>query len=67
VLLLLLELSQAGSRFTLHLLGGMFFLARVLHAFGFYARSRVSVAGSALNYLVLALMSIWAIALRFRG
>src|SRR5512146_1018332 len=36
VLLLVLELSHAGNRFSLHLLGGMAFLARVLHALGFF-------------------------------
>ena len=64
VLLLVLELSRPGGRFPLHLLGGSFFLARVLHAAGFLWRSRLSVAGAALNYLVLATMSVWAIALR---
>ncbi|HEX7624767.1 MAG TPA: MAPEG family protein [Anaeromyxobacteraceae bacterium] len=67
VLLLVLELSQAGSRFALHLLGGSFLLARALHAAGFYWRSRLSVLGATLNYLVLAVMSIWAITLRFAG
>jgi uncharacterized protein len=66
VLLLALELSGAVSPFSLHLLGGLFFLARVLHAVGFYSRTRLTVAGAALNYTVLAVMSIWAIVLRFR-
>jgi uncharacterized membrane protein YecN with MAPEG domain len=65
LLLLTLELSGAGSRFTLHLLGGAFFLGRVLHAAGAYARSPLVYPGVALNYLVLLAMSIWAIALRF--
>jgi uncharacterized membrane protein YecN with MAPEG domain len=65
VLLLVLELSQAGSRFSLHLLGGSFFLGRVLHAAGFYMRSKVGGVGAALNYLVVAVMAIWALALRF--
>jgi uncharacterized membrane protein YecN with MAPEG domain len=65
VLLLLLELSHAGSRFTLHLVGGTFFLARILHGAGLYGAFRLHVAGAALNYLIVAVMSIWAIALRF--
>ena len=65
VLLLALELAGAGSRFTLHLAGGSFFLARVLHALGFYTRARLRVAGATLNYLVLTAMGVWALALRF--
>jgi uncharacterized membrane protein YecN with MAPEG domain len=65
VLLLVLELSGAGSRFTLHLTGGSFLIARVLHAVGFYTKSKLSVAGAALNYLVLLVMSVWAVVLRF--
>ncbi len=66
-LLLALELSHAGSRFTLHLLGGSFFLARVLHAAGVYAQFRLLAAGAALNYLVITVMAVWALALRFAG
>ena len=65
VLLLLLESSGAGGRFTLHLLGGSFFLGRVLHAFGVYARSPVQRAGVVINYLVLLAMSLCAIGQRF--
>ena len=65
VLLLVLELSKSGSSFTLHLLGGAFFLARVLHAAGFYGRTPLRVAGAALNYLVLTFMSIAAITHHF--
>jgi uncharacterized protein len=65
VLLLVLELSHAGSPFTLHLLGGSFLLARVLHAAGLYGQFRLTVAGAALNYLVITAMSIWALASRF--
>jgi uncharacterized protein len=67
LLLLVLELSGAGSRFTLHLLGGSFFLGRVLHAAGVYTRSPLSAVGAGINYLVLTVMSVWAIALRFAG
>lgn len=65
VLLLVIELSGAGSRFTLHLAGGTLLLGRVLHAAGFYGRNRLSVAGAALTYLDLLAMAIWAIAIRF--
>ena len=67
VLLLVLELSKAGSHFTLHLLGGAFFLARVLHAAGFHSRPQLRVAGATLNDLVLTVMSVWSIALRLAG
>jgi uncharacterized protein len=65
LLLLVLELSGAGSRFMLHLLGGGFFLGRVLHAFGVYTRSSVILAGVGINYLAMLAMSVWAIVLRF--
>ncbi len=65
VLLLAIELSGAGTRFTLHLAGGTLLLARVLHAVGFHGRNKLSMVGAALTYLVLAAMSVWAIAIRF--
>ena len=65
VLLLVLELSGAGSRFTLHLAGGTLLLGRVLHAAGLYGRSKLSMAGAGLTYLVLLAMSVWAIVVRF--
>lgn len=65
VLLLVIELSGAGSRFTLHLAGGTLLLGRVLHAAGFYGKNKLSVAGAALTYLDLLAMAIWAIAIRF--
>ena len=52
VLLLVLELSGAGSRFTLHLTGGSFFLGRALHAAGLYTRSKLNIAGAVINYIV---------------
>ncbi len=64
MLLLALELSHAGNSFNLHLLGGGFLLARVLHAAGLYGRFKFTVAGAALNYLVLTVMGVWAIAAR---
>jgi uncharacterized membrane protein YecN with MAPEG domain len=66
-LLLALELSRAGTRFTLHLLGGSFFLARVLHAAGMHWRFRLVTVGAALNYTVLTVMGVWALRLRFGG
>jgi uncharacterized membrane protein YecN with MAPEG domain len=65
ILLLVIELSGAGTRFTLHLAGGTLLLGRVLHAAGFYGKNKLSVAGAALTYLDLFAMSIWAIAIRF--
>ena len=65
ILLLVLELSGAGSRFTLHLAGGTLLLGRVLHAAGFYGKNKLSVVGAALTYLDLFAMAIWAIAIRF--
>jgi uncharacterized membrane protein YecN with MAPEG domain len=65
VLLLAIELSGVGTRFTLHLAGGTLLLARVLHAVGFHGRNKLSMVGAALTYLVLAAMSVWAIAIRF--
>jgi uncharacterized membrane protein YecN with MAPEG domain len=65
VLLLAIELSGAGTRFTLHLAGGTLLLSRVLHAVGFLGRNKLSMVGAALTYLVLAAMSVWAIAIRF--
>jgi uncharacterized membrane protein YecN with MAPEG domain len=65
VLLLAIELSGAGTRFTLHLAGGTLLLARVLHAAGFLGKNKLSMVGAALTYLVLAAMSVWAIGIRF--
>jgi len=65
VLLLAIELSGAGTRFTLHLAGGTLLLGRVLHAAGFYGRNKLSVVGAGLTYAVLLAMSVWAISIRF--
>ena len=65
ILLLAIELSGAGTRFTLHLAGGTLLLGRALHAAGFYGRNKLSEAGAGLTYLVLLATSIWAIAIRF--
>jgi uncharacterized protein len=65
ILLLVLEASGAGNRFWLHLLGGSFLLSRLLHAAGVLGKSKLQVAGAALNYLVLLVMSVWAVAWRF--
>ena len=65
VLLLVLELSGAGTRFTLHLAGGTLLLGRALHAAGFLGKSKLSTVGATLTYLVLLAMSVWAIVVRF--
>ncbi len=65
VLLLVLELSGAGSRFTLHLCGGTLLLGRGLHAAGVLGKKKLSMLGATLTYLVLLAMSVWAIAVRF--
>jgi uncharacterized membrane protein YecN with MAPEG domain len=65
VLLLVLELSGAGSRFTLHLCGGTLLLGRALHAAGVLGKKKLSMLGATLTYLVLLAMSVWAIAVRF--
>ncbi len=66
ILLLAIELSGAGTRFTLHLAGGTLLLGRVLHAAGFYGRNKLSMVGAALTYLDVAAMAIWAIVIRFQ-
>ena len=65
LLLLVLELSGAGSRFTLHLAGGTLLLGRALHAAGFLGKNKLSTVGATLTYLVLLAMAVWAIVVRF--
>jgi len=65
LLLAVIEASGAGTRFTLHLAGGALLLARVLHAAGVLGRNKASLAGAGLTYLVMLVLSVWAIALRF--
>jgi len=60
LLLLALELSGGPGRFALHLLGGSFFLARLLHAAGVLGRTKLSVAGASLTYLLILVMGGWA-------
>jgi uncharacterized membrane protein YecN with MAPEG domain len=68
VLLLVLELSSNASRFNLHLTGGSFFLARVLHALGLHSKTpALGIAGALLNYLVLTVMAVWLLNIRFSG
>jgi uncharacterized protein len=62
-LLVALELSGRVSPLWLHLLAGGFFGGRVLHAAGFYRRSKISAVGMALTYLVLLVMGGWALVL----
>ncbi len=65
ILLLALELSGVGNRFTLHLCGGSLLLGRVLHAAGIYGRNKLSMAGAAITYLLMVVMAVWAIVTRF--
>jgi hypothetical protein len=64
ILLWLLESSGVPSLW-LHIFGGTFLAARLLHAGGFILRIPTSVIGATLNYTVLATMSVWALRLHF--
>jgi uncharacterized membrane protein YecN with MAPEG domain len=65
VLLGLLEASGLGST-PLHVLGGALFGGRALHAAGFIWRPKGLAAGAAtINYLVMLVLSVWAIARHF--
>ena len=64
LLLWLLESSGVGSLY-LHIFGGTFLFARLLHAAGFVFRIPTSVIGATLNYTVLSAMSGYAIYLHF--
>ena len=59
--------AAPATGFALHLLGGSLFLGRVLHAAGLYGRNRLSIAGASLTYLVLLVMSGWAVVARLSG
>jgi uncharacterized membrane protein YecN with MAPEG domain len=65
LLLLMLELSRAAGSVALHVLGGIFFLGRLVHAYGVYAKSPVQGVGATINYLVLLVMSAWVIWFHF--
>ena len=62
-LLVALEISGRVSPFWLHLLAGTFFGARVLHAAGFYRRSKLVAVGAGLTYTVMLAMGAWAVIL----
>ena len=62
-LLVALEISGRVSPFWLHLLAGAFFGARVLHAAGFYRRSKLVAVGAGLTYTVMLVMGAWAVIL----
>lgn len=64
LVLLLLELSGVGS-LPLHLLGGTILLSRVLHATGALLGNSLTIAGAGLTYVVLPLMSVWAVVRHF--
>ena len=65
VMLLAIELTGRVPSFWLHLLGGTFLLARLLHAAGMLTRSRLLTAGATLNYLVMLVMAATALTLAF--
>ena len=65
VLLLALELSGTAGSGTLHLLGGGLFLGRLLHAAGVLGRTKLSLAGATLNYLVVAVLGVRVLAAHF--
>ena len=61
-LALLFSEIQGFSPFALHAAGGMFLLARVIHAFGCLWPSRVRMLGAILTYMVvggLLGMTLW--------
>jgi uncharacterized membrane protein YecN with MAPEG domain len=64
LLMLVLELGGARSMW-LHLLGGGFLFARLLHAGGFLFRIPTSAIGATLNYLVLTGMCGYTVYLHF--
>lgn len=65
LLLLVLELSGTGT-LALHVFGGTFVLARLLHAIGVLGKNRASVIAAAINYTILAAMGAFAILVHFR-
>jgi uncharacterized membrane protein YecN with MAPEG domain len=65
LLLLLLELSHIGN-VSLHVLGGGFLLGRLIHAFGMLNKSPIGVVGAGINYLLMLVMSVWAVCQHFR-
>jgi len=66
VLLGAIEAAGGAEPNALHAVGGTFFLGRLLHAVGMYRRpSKLHTLGAGLNYLVLIVLGVWAVALRF--
>ncbi|HET8725759.1 MAG TPA: MAPEG family protein [Anaeromyxobacteraceae bacterium] len=65
LLLLAVELSGAGTRFTLHLAGGSLLLGRVLHAVGILTHGKVQTLGAGITYLAMGSLAVWAIVIRF--
>ena len=65
LLLLAVELSGAGTRFTLHLAGGSLFLGRLLHATGVLGRNKLHTVGAAVTYVTMLSLGVWAIVVRF--
>jgi uncharacterized membrane protein YecN with MAPEG domain len=67
LLLLVLELSGLGRQ-PLHLLGGVLFAGRVVHALGVYRRvSALVTGGAAITYTVTGSMACGALARHFQG
>jgi uncharacterized membrane protein YecN with MAPEG domain len=65
VMLLLAEISR-GDRTLLHVMGGSFFAARGLHAFGILAQQGMAgMIGATINYLVLFGLPLYVLYLRF--
>jgi len=65
LLLLLLELSGV-SGMPLHLLGGLIFTSRLLHAVGVLLQLRVTALAALVSYLVTFAMAIWGLVIHFR-
>jgi len=65
-LMLLLAEITGGDRTVLHVIGGTFFAARALHAYGILGQQGVSATlGATINYLVLFGLPAYVLYLRF--
>jgi uncharacterized membrane protein YecN with MAPEG domain len=67
VMLLVNELAHGSSR-ILHVLGGAFVVARVLHAWGMFVSGGPSLprlSGTTINHIVLVALAVQALRLRF--
>jgi uncharacterized membrane protein YecN with MAPEG domain len=68
VMLLIAEL-QGGASLWLHVLGGSFFVGRVLHAYGMPkpAPNFGRFTGTATTWICIVATSIWILVMRFTG